>query len=332
MKTIKPQPLHESDWANMESQLKKIFFDIIFRPILDLLLPYNAQVRAAKKEFKNAADALIIQALKAGKIQYTKGTFSGDFNAAISKQLKGIGAKWNKVSKTFSLNESKLPPGVAAMANEYNTATRDLHNELEKRLAEIQANLEAAVNDHPVDADKTVRNVEMGFKQTAGAAMEDLGADSDLSSAGKERISEEYTEDLKPYIKKFSEEMISEIRQTVSDNASQGYRFDKLITRIQNRYDVSLNKAKFLARQETGLLVSKHRQVRFEEVGITRYIWRTSGKPTVRDDHKALNGREFLYSEPPIVDKHTGRRANPGQDFNCECIDEPVIPFAGVKA
>jgi SPP1 gp7 family putative phage head morphogenesis protein len=332
MTTIKPQPLHDADWADMETQLKKIFFDLIFRQILDLLIPQNAQVKAAAKEMRNAGTASVVAAIRAGRIQLTQGVFSGDFNSVISKQLKGMGAKWNKITKTFSLPVNQVPPDVAAIANEYAAAAKKMHAELDKRLAEIGAQLSSKVASVEVDAGDTVERVAAGFKKTAGKTMEDLGADSDLTPEGKERISKEYTEDLKPYIQKFADETINELRQMVADNAKVGYRFDKLVDRIQSRYDVSRTKAKFLARQETGLLVSKHRQVRFEDVGITRYIWRTSGLPNVRDDHKSLNGREFLYSQPPVVDKATGRRANPGQDFNCRCVDEPILPAVGVAA
>lgn len=310
----------------MEAQLKKIFFDVIFRPVLDLLLPHNAQVKAAAKEFKNAGDAAVVAALRGGKIQYTAGTFSGDFTAATTKELKKMGAKWNKQTKTFFLAPNLIPTDVAAMATEYADAAKKLHDELYKRLSEIEINLEALVDARPVDATPTVEAVQKGFQKSAGDAF------SDLTDEGKDRLSQEYTENIKPYIKKFSKETVLELRKMVSDNAQQGYRFDKLVDRIQGRYDVSQTKAKFLAQQETGLLAAKHRRVRFEDVGITRYIWRTSGKPSVRDDHRALNGREFLYSDPPVVDRATGRRGNPGEDFGCQCVDEPIMPEVAVPA
>lgn len=313
----------------MEDQLKKIFFDLIFRPVLDLLLPYNAQMKSAAKELRNASDRAVLAALRSGKVQYTSGTFSGDFNASISKELKRMGAKWNKTTKTFSLPPNKLPESVAALAQEYNDTAKKVHKELEKRLAEVQKQLETMGDIDLVDADETVDRVQKGFEKSAGSA---LGTEADLSEAGRKKLSEEYTENLSPYIKKFAGETISELRQMVADNAQQGYRFDKLVTRIQGRYEVSQTKAKFLAKQETSILVSKHRQVRFEEVGVTRYIWRTSHDSRVRDRHKELDGREFLYSQPPVTDPATGTRNNPGQDFGCRCVDFPLLPGVKVEA
>lgn len=326
MKSIKPQPLRDHDWADMEAQLRSVFFEVIFQPMLDILLPHSAQVKAAMKEFKNADDGAVIKALRAGKIQYSNGVFSGDFNAAISRELKKMGASWNKQTRTFALAHNRLPPSVSAVAQQMLDATRRVHAELEKRLAEIEHDLINLVDRHPVDAVVTVGRVQEGFEKSAGAA---LGAESDLSESGKERLADMYSESLRPYIEDFSGKMVRELREAVQRNADEGYRSDKLISLIQGRYEVSLSKAKFLARQETSILVSKHRQVRFEEAGVTRYVWRTSEDSRVRDDHRDLDGREFLYSRPPIVDRATGRRGNPGQDFGCRCVDDPVLPGIG---
>jgi SPP1 gp7 family putative phage head morphogenesis protein len=328
MKTLKTQPLTEADWDGMEEQLNKLFFDIIFKPILDLLLPHNAQIKAAAREIKNAKEA-IVAALRSGKLQYSNGVFSGEFNALLTRELKKIGAVWNKTTKNFRLEPNRLPPDVAAMAQEYNETAEALHRELDKRLAEIESNLKGIVASRPVDATETVSRVQAGFERSAG---KEADAFSDLTEEGKAKLAELYSRNLEPYIEKFSSETILDLRKMVADNAQHGYRFDKLVDRIQNRYDVSKSKAKFLARNETAMLVAKHRQVRFGDVGITRYIWRTSGKPSVRDDHKKLNGREFLYSDPPVVDQATGRKANPGEDYNCQCRDEPILPEVGVMA
>lgn len=324
MATIKPQHVKDSDWSDMKDQLKKVFFDLIYKPMLDLLLPYSAQVKIAAKEIKNAATSAIVAAIKSGKIQLTDGTFSGDFNATLSKELRKMGATWNKVTKTFHLAPNKVPPDVAAMAFEYNQTAELLHKELDKRLAEIEAGLKSGTVDIPLDATDTVERVQAGFKK---ATVEVLGdANSDLSDEGKKRLSKEYEDNLRPYVSDFSQDQIAQLRELIAENARHNYRFDRLTDIIQNKFGVSHTKAEFLARQETSMLVSKHRQVRFEDVGVTRYIWRSTHDSRVRDRHKSLDGREFSYANPPVVDVATNRRANPGQDFNCRCVDEPILP------
>lgn len=322
MKILRGQPLREDTYSNVVEQLEVIFYRIVFKPIVDLLAPHNAQVRVAAKEMRNAVVAPVVAAIRAGKIQHSEGTFSGDFSATTSKALRSYGADWNKVQKTFTIEESALPIEVLAAVNEYAGAAKDLHDELAKRLDEIQRGLESAVDSNTVDAKVVVGKMEKGFNKTYGEAV----GREELSDRASESLSDNYTDNMKLWIKKWCAETITDLRGIVEVNAKEGYRFDRLIPRIQGRYDVSKTKASFLARQETALLVSKHRQERFADVGITSYIWRTAGDADVRDDHKKLNGREFEYANPPIVDEATGRRANAGEDFNCRCVAEPVMP------
>lgn len=322
MKTLKGMKLKETDFSDIERQLKVLFYQLIFKPIVDLLSPHNAQVKAAKGELRNAKSSSVVSGLLSGKIQYDDSTFSGDFSASISRELRAFGAKYDKRTKTFTALPQALPIGVLEAAKKYQDAARQLHVQLEDRLDQIQKDLERMVNLNPVDAGRTVKKMDRDFNAAYGDA---LGTDL-LSDESKRILAKRYTESLKPYIKKFSDAMIHEIRESVTENAKTGYRFDALVSRIQNRYDVSQSKATFLARQETALFTAQAHQTRFAEVGITSYIWRTAGDSEVRPDHKKLNGQEFEYAHPPIVDESTGRRANPGCDFNCRCSPEPVLP------
>jgi len=111
----------------------------------------------------------------------------------------------------------------------------------------------------------------------------------------------------------------------MSEQVAQGFRADETSKIIQAEFGVSKNKAKFLARQETSLLVSAYREQRYTDAGIREYIWQSSHDERVRKSHKELNGRKFSWDNPPIVDPATGRKAHPGEDFGCRCIAVPVI-------
>jgi SPP1 gp7 family putative phage head morphogenesis protein len=67
---------------------------------------------------------------------------------------------------------------------------------------------------------------------------------------------------------------------------------------IMDNYGVGQRKAKFLARQETALLMSKFHEQRYKEIGVTKYIWSTSNDgDRVRDDHKVLNNKVFFVTD-----------------------------------
>lgn len=322
MKTLKGIKLHESDYADMQRQLEVLFYKLIFKPLVDLLAPHNAQVKAAAKELRNAKFDPIVSGINSGKIQYVDDTFSGDFNATISRALRAYGATYNKRAGTFTVLPQSLPVEVLEAAKVYSQAAEDLHDELMKTLDGIQKGLGKSIDSNSVDATITIGKLNKKFDSTYGDA---LGTE-ELSEGAKGNLDKLYVDSINPYIKNFTDEMVRELRTMVAENAKAGYRFDSLIERIQNRYSVSKSKAEFLAQQETSLFVSKHSEQRFKDVGITSYVWQTAGDADVRKDHSKLNGRTFDYAHPPIVDIATGRRANPGEDFRCRCVASPILP------
>jgi len=72
------------------------------------------------------------------------------------------------------------------------------------------------------------------------------------------------------------------------------------------------------ARQGVDLI----QQERQQALGAETYIWRTSQDSRVRASHRALDGTIQRWDTPPIVDEKTGRRAHPGEDFQCRCRAE----------
>ncbi len=118
----------------------------------------------------------------------------------------------------------------------------------------------------------------------------------------------------------------------VEGNAREGYRFDNLIGKIKKAHGVSQSKAEFLARQETALFTAKYRRERLGDIGVVNYKWSARSAKLTRPDHWALHGKIFSYANPPIVDRKSGRRGNPGEDFGCLCADIPVLGRVEVAA
>lgn len=337
MKVLKGQKMTDAEFESIERQLNELFYRVIFKPMVNLLAPHNAQVRAAKselrnsKELRNAKFDLIVSAINSGRVQYDmKDTFSGEFSAAISKALRSYGAKFDKRTSTFVVLPQNLPVEVLKAAKDYAATAKKLHDELDRTLDSIQRAMEGKKlidqemgNEGMYKATKAmIAKQDKKFNQQYGDA---LGT-TEMSHGSQVALAKTYQASLTPYVQKFSNDMVIELRQIVSDNARTGYRFDSLIDRLQNRFNVTRSKAAFLARQETSLFVSKAREARFGDVGITSYVWQTAGDAEVRPDHKKLDGMTFEYARPPVVDAATGSRGNPGEDFNCRCVSAPVLP------
>lgn len=329
MRTLPGQHLRERDYADMERQVNAAFYALLYSPILDILEEYSAQVRPG--ELKNARPTPLAAALRSGRVQYTAGVFSGSFDRAISAELRKLGAAFDKRSGVYRIDQSKAPGWVKAEAGLYQTTAREANRAVKAKLEEVLAGLDEAVVRRSLDAEKMVSEVDSGFVKSTRA----ISVSPEVSFAGREEIAREYTANMKLWIKKFTAEQIVELRAIVEGNAEEGYRFDKLIGGIKNRYEVSRSKAKFLARQETGLYMSQHRRQRFADVGIMRYVWETSGSNRVRDgkdghgNHKILNGKVFSYKDKaPAQFMSSGKPCNPGEDYNCECIDRPILDAA----
>lgn len=329
MKTLQPQFLKEKHYSDIVDQLRHIFYEIIYRPVSALLRHYTGIPSGAKKALLNARGDALRDALSKGRIQYEAGVFSGELSAAIGSDLRALGAKFNKRERVYRIPVSNVPAWVKAAAILYNTKAKEAHKIIARKLDEIQGDLDDIADMFLVDPMDAIEGIESDFNKLA----KQLIVDPKLSPESRARLEKDYQQNMKLWIKKFSKEQIIELRKIVERNATKGYRFDTLIKGISSRYGVTANKAKFLARQETGLFMSKYRRERFSEAGVIRYKWSTSHDARVRpapgtgetNNHRILDGRIFEYKHPPIVDPATGKRANPGEDYNCRCVDIAIL-------
>ncbi len=339
MKKLPPQHLKPKYYEPVEAQIQAIFYDLLFRPLKIIIEDTTTQMSPAAHGLLNATENPLQVALRSGRIQYEAGTFSGQFSAAIVGILRAIGGVYNRSQKVYTLDPERVPGWVKAEAAAYQSTARGAHEAMKRRLDEIQRDLDTIIDKAKLSAGKTVRDVSKDF----GAVAEAISIKPELSADSHARLAADYTKNLKIYINDFSKKMIGDLRQDVEKNAEQGYRFDKLIDSVKRRYAVTQNKAKFLARQETGLFMAKYRRERFSEAGVTHYRWSTSHDSRVRpeagtkgiarkDNHRVLDGRTFAYSDPPVVDTATGRKANPGEDYNCRCVDIPILERIEVPA
>jgi len=114
------------------------------------------------------------------------------------------------------------------------------------------------------------------------------------------------------------EKLLEDVEGIISRGARRGRRASEMATEIRDRFRITENRAKLIARDQTSKLNGELTQLRQTSLGIKKYIWRTAQDERVRDEHAEREGREFLWSQPPS-DGH------PGEPINCRCTAEPVI-------
>lgn len=316
------RPAHYED---IEKQLIEIFKDVIFKPIIKIIKESTPQ-KSKESRLLNAANHLS-DALRSGKIQYSSGIFSGKFDSKTTKALMSYGAKWSKNQLVFKIDPSLVPSWIKADAVKYQSDAQLAHKSIISTLDEIKSNLDKTISNIPLDSSDVIESVNKDFVPVYKA----LQIEPELTPTMKRNMSEEYTQNMKLWIKKWCDSEIIDLREKVEENVFEGLRFDSLIDTIVNRYNVSVSKAKFLARNETSIFVSKFNEERLKDAGVYAYYWSTSNDERVREDHKELNGTLQFFDSPPVADKRTGKRGNPGEIWQCRCVPIPILNLPLVK-
>lgn len=125
-------------------------------------------------------------------------------------------------------------------------------------------------------------------------------------------------------IRSLCAEHVVRVGKVLRENA--GARVETIARELQESVGVSRSRAQLLARDQVLRVNSQLTQDRHEAAGIVEYTWSASRDQRVRSEHRELDGRRFRYDDPPIADKRSGRRGNPGTVWQCRCVAIPVLP------
>jgi SPP1 gp7 family putative phage head morphogenesis protein len=181
-------------------------------------------------------------------------------------------------------------------------------------------NVEAAI--HRIYSRLDVQNTNAIRKHLS--RMQHIG-DVILARMPRERDLASYVADSVALIKTIPVKSLGEIGDLVASAHMSDVRVEDLRNSIMERYDVSLSRAELISRDQVGKTNAGITQAKCISVGIIKYAWSGSLDERERPDHLELEGKIFYFSDPPIVDKKSGRRANPGEDFSCRCTPYPVL-------
>ena len=343
----------EKFYGVLEKTLNYIFYELLYRPIIDIVnseigvewsvLVAPEVVKARKKEKLDALreeikknkevipegmrtnakekKSALVEAILKGRVQYVRGYFEGSFSADISREIRSMGGVWDKKGKRFRIPLERVDYNARIAIGQVTSKMNRLHHRINTYLSNIKT---LAENSPRFKLDRYFEDAinELEYKFEEG--VEGLIVPPTLTDEMRRNLAEQYTNNLNLYINNWTTESIERLRKRVEKNAFEGYRSSELVKELEHDYQMSHAKAKFLARQETSLLMSQFREERYKSVGVERYMWSTSGDQRVRPYHKRLNGKVFTWDNPPIVNER-GDRKHPGQDFGCRCIAIPII-------
>lgn len=342
---LDPVMLPDSASAPLEKELWAFLDEVIYGPVIAMIeahgIPFprgRVSLKARKNDVMETAAVIVAAALSAGALVYAKGFFTGDFNARISRALRGIGAeKTTRGGKpAFKAGRSGLPVPVSAAIAAATVMKEGLRAALNRLLSAMTEGLEKAGTGVGTKsfASAVAGRLDTGIKAGIARASASAGIPNIpyiITPGIRDALNRELTENAELAIKGFAKERIPALRRMVEESAVEGFRASGLTSMIQAEIGIGRRRAAFIARQETSLFVSKYKEQKYRGMGCVRYRWLTSNDERVRKDHQALNNKIFSYDDPPIVNRSTGNRANPGEDFNCRCVASPVLVYGGVS-
>jgi SPP1 gp7 family putative phage head morphogenesis protein len=331
--TIPGQALREADFEPVAEGLRRFITDLLFRPLAQI---WREEV-GRRLEYQNSADSdrqSLVRALRGGRLQFSidergRGTFSGESNAALGRALRALGATFDARERVYRIDPAMVPTQVLAAGAAHAAACERAHQRMERFLLGAQSQLDRAVenlNPEALQAGTSIRRVAAGFDD----AVRRVGIPFEKPDAvARAALSAAYTKNMKLWIRKWAAGDIVRLRHEVEANARSGARASTLASRISARYDVGISKARFLARQESGLFMAQYHKEQFTAAGVPRYVWRTSKDEDVRKGHAELEGRIFTWAEgAPAKYMSCGRNCNPHEDFQCRCVARPLVDTA----
>lgn len=259
---------------------------------------------------------------------------------------------------TESKRALTLKPSVsvgAAYARELEALTDEMRKEVEKAvLAEFQETAAADAGDDfwsrlaarlaskfaakatplatgfltRVDRNATT-NLERSLKSTSADLTLNMKNTPAVNKAIKSRISDNV--DL---IKRIPAEFLDKVKKDVNDSLRKGNGLADLQPKMEERYGEAKRHAQLVALDQTRKAYTAINTERMRANGVTKFEWVHSGgsqEPRPYHLHSpaqgGLNGGIFDINDPPIIDKKTGERGLPGDDYNCRCTMRPIVTF-----
>lgn len=169
-----------------------------------------------------------------------------------------------------------------------------------------------------------------------------LGVDQFLNQPFLKTQLESFSEQSTALISTLSVDEIQDVKGVVLRAVANGDRFTDTAKNIQKRFEISSRHAKMIARDQTAKLNSSLARLRQESVGVTEYIWQTSGDDRVRKSHKVLDGMICSWKDASIYrvpnETHWRKKSSigatldaVGQDYQCRCVSIPLIDISPIK-
>ncbi|CAK9250652.1 unnamed protein product [Sphagnum jensenii] len=193
---LKALPDNDEDYEKIESAIRKLFREEIYLPIIKLL-------GVDKRVIINASNDLL-EGIRTGRIQFYRGSFSGRFTAGISKELRALGAKWERTTGTFKLPQSSLSFEVRSAISASQSTFQQRLDAIDRKLAQIVPEEIADRMSLTKHFDTTLWKVDRDIRK----AVSKITVQAQLSEEQREKLAAEWNDNIKLEIKDWTQKKL----------------------------------------------------------------------------------------------------------------------------
>ena len=226
-----------------------------------------------------------------------------------------------ELSQLFKTNNSKK---FFATDESISSQARIILNALSKKYASIFLDKGKLISDYMVNQanNSSKSQVHNSLKDLSGLSIKTSNTSQRTMEIMKASVSQSVS-----YISSIQERYLTDVEGAVFRSITSGEGIKDLIPAMQKFGNMSHNKARNLALDQTRKTTNAIKTQKLKDAGVKKFIWNHSaGGLNPRQRHIDLDGKIFSYDDLPIIDD-SGTRGLPAQAPNCRCFQTPVIEF-----
>jgi SPP1 gp7 family putative phage head morphogenesis protein len=135
----------------------------------------------------------------------------------------------------------------------------------------------------------------------------------------------------KVLIKSIPEKFLNDVEVVISNGFSAGLRPESIAKQLSGIKDISSvygkldNRVKLIARNEIATINGTITKARYQNAGIKKAIWETSGDERVRESHDDRDGKEFDISKGCYSSLDGEYKFPAISDINCRCTMRAIF-------
>ena len=166
-----------------------------------------------------------------------------------------------------------------------------------------------------------------------------LGVRPELVEPWLRPVIADFVEENAKLVQSVTRGFLEDLEARVAAAQKAGLRHEALAKQIEKDFlrrggisrEKARRRARLIARDQTASLMGDVTKARQEQLGVKRFIWRTSQDERVRVSHRQRDGEVFRWDQDIATQlRQKGLKVDtidgyPGRPINCRCTAEPVL-------